>query len=131
MARSGGRWFVAALGVGLVVLAGYFLHRGVTASFQDELGGGRVGPFTRAQVIRLGQIGWCARAAIMSLMGFFLVRSAMQFSPDKAEGLDGALRRLAETTWGTIVVGIIGIGLLLYGLYCVVSAPLQRLKGAT
>ena len=67
---------------------------------------------------------------MMSLLGFFLIRAAVQFSPDEAEGLDGALRRLAETTWGTAAVVAMGIGLLIYGAFCVISAPIQRLRGA-
>ena len=131
MGRSGGRWLVALLGVAMIALAGYFLHRGVTASFQDELQGGRVSPIRRDQMVKLGQIGSCARAGIMGLVGFLLVRAAVKFSPDAAERLDGALRSLAETTMGTVIVAIMGIGLVVYGIYCVVSAPMQRLKGAT
>jgi hypothetical protein len=65
-----------------------------------------------------------------ALVGFFLIRAAVQFSPDEAEGLDGSLRRLADTGWGSVMVAVIGIGLLIYGAFCVISAPIQRLHGA-
>jgi hypothetical protein len=130
MENSGGRWLVGLIGAVLIGVAAYFLHKGVTASFRDDLRGGGVGPFTEQQIVRLGQVGWCARAGMMALIGFFLVRAAVKFSPDEAEGLDGSLRRVADSGWGTVMVAAIGLGLLIYGVFCVISAPNQRLHGA-
>jgi hypothetical protein len=85
---------------------------------------------SRHHLVRLGQIGWLGRAAMMALIGIFLVRAAVQFDPAEAEGLDGALHRVATSSWGPFAVAAVGIGLLLYGVYCALSAPVQRLKGA-
>jgi len=131
MEHSGGRWLVGLVGAILIGIGAYFAHKGITASFRKELQGGGVGPLTTDQIARAGQVGWCARAGMMGLLGFFLIRAAVQFSPDEAEGLDGALRRLAATTWGTAAVIAMGVGLLVYGTFCVVSAPIQRLRGAS
>ena len=131
MGHNGGRWLVGLVGAVLIAVGGFFAHKGITANFRKELREGGVGPISTKQVVRIGQIGWCARAAMMALVGFFLIRAAVQFSPDEAEGLDGALRRLADTSWGTLMVLSIGIGLLIYGFFCVISAPLQRLRGAS
>jgi hypothetical protein len=130
MERSGGRWLVALIGVALIAVGAYFAHKGATASFRDDLRGTGVGPFRTHHIVRLGQVGWLGRAAMMALVGFFLIRAAVQFTPDDAEGLDGALRRLAATSWGTVMVVIIGVGLLIYGAFCVISAPIQRLHSA-
>jgi hypothetical protein len=130
MEHSGGRLLVGALGVALIIVGAFFLHRGVTAGFRDDLRGGGVGPFSHQNIVRLGQIGWCARAGMMGLIGFFVLRAAVRFSPDEAEGLDGSLRRLADSGWGTVMVAAIGLGLLLYGAFCVISAPIERLHGA-
>ncbi|HUP71793.1 MAG TPA: DUF1206 domain-containing protein [Acidimicrobiales bacterium] len=130
MEHSGGRLLVGVVGAVMIAVGGYFAHKGVTAGFRKELRESGVGPFTTKQIVRIGQVGWCARAAMMALLGFFLIRAAVQFSPEEAEGLDGALRRLAETSWGTWMVVALGIGVLIYGFFCVVSAPIQRLRGA-
>jgi hypothetical protein len=130
MEANAGRWLVGFLGAALIAVGAYFAHKGATASFRDDLHGRGVGPITHRQIVRLGQVGWCARAAMTALVGFFLIRAAVQFSPDEAEGLDGSLRRLADTGWGSVMVAVIGVGLLIYGAFCVLSAPIQRLHGA-
>jgi hypothetical protein len=129
MDNTAGQWIIGGLGVLLVVIALAFLYRALTADFEDELAGG-VGPVERRHLVRLGQVGWVGRAAMMALIGAFLVRAAVKFDPAEAEGLDGALHRLAQTSWGPVTVAAVGIGLVLYGAYCVLSAPVQRLKSA-
>jgi hypothetical protein len=129
MDNSAGRWLVGLLGAAVVVIGIVFAYRAATADFEDELEGG-VGPVSRHHLVRLGQVGWLGRAAMMGLIGLFLVRAAVRFDPAEAEGLDGALHRLAQTSWGPFAVAAVGIGLLLYGLYCALSAPVQRLKSA-
>lgn len=129
MDSTTGRWLVGGIGLLLVGIALFFLYRAVTAEFEDELSGG-VGPISRRHLVRLGQVGWVGRAAMMGLIGAFLVRAAVEFDPAEAEGLDGALHRVADTSWGPFAVGLVGVGLILYGAYCVLSAPVQRLKSA-
>jgi hypothetical protein len=130
MERTAGRWMVGLLGVILVGIGLAFAYRAVTADFESELAGG-VGPIERRHLVRLGQVGWLGRAAMMGLIGAFLIRAAVLFDPAEAEGLDGALRRVVDESWGPFAVGCVGVGLVLYGLYCVLSAPVQRLKSAS
>lgn len=54
----------------------------------------------------------------------------MSFSPEEAQGLDGALRDATSSTVGSVLVAIVAVGLVLYGAYCIISAPRTRLHGA-
>ena len=67
---------------------------------------------------------------MMLLIGFFLLRAAWESDASEATGLDGALRRSVETPFGTGIVAAVGIGLIVYGAYCVISAPRRRLAPA-
>ncbi len=59
-----------------------------------------------------------------------MIRAAVHFRPDEAKGIDGALREVTGSTLGSILVGFAAIALVLYGVFCIVSAPRQRLKSA-
>jgi hypothetical protein len=130
MARSFGREAVAAIGVILIVIAAVFVWKAVSASFTKQLLPGDVGPFSHRMIVTLGRIGWVGRAGMMALIGFFLARAALRFDPEDAQGLDGSLRQAIASTVGTILVIAVGVGLLVYGVFCVVSAPKARLIGA-
>jgi hypothetical protein len=66
----------------------------------------------------------------MGLVGWLLVRAAVRFRPDEAKGFDGALREVTDSGLGVALVWFAALALVLYGLFCVISAPRQRLKGA-
>ncbi len=130
MEWTGGRWLVGLVGIGILVIGGFFIHRGVTAGFRDELEGGGVGPIGHETLVRLGQAGWIGRGVMMLLVGWFVTRAAIAFEPDEATGIDGALREATANTLGAMLALVAAIGLVLYGAFCVVSAPRARLKGA-
>lgn len=130
MTNDAGRVLIFCIGVVLFVIAGAFLWKAISGSFESQLLPGSVGPVSHQTLVVLGRIGWAGRAAMMALIGFFLARAAIRFDPDDAQGLDGSLRKAASSTLGTWLVVAVGVGLLLYGVYCMLSAPKRRLVGA-
>ena len=72
----------------------------------------------------IGEIG---RGVAMGLIGFFLARAAVRYDASDATGLDGALRRLADSSWGPFVVALVGIGFVAYALYCLATFTRRRL----
>jgi hypothetical protein len=130
MDMSFGRWLVGAVGVGLVGVGIYFVIKGLLAKFRDELEPEGVGPVSHEAIVTLGRIGWVGRGIVMALIGWFLTSAAVQFKPSEAKGFDGSLREVTDSTVGPFVVLFAAVALVLYGLFCVISAPRQRLTGA-
>ena len=111
----GGRAIVIVAALLIIGVGAYNAYRGITRSFMDELSvSGRV----RRLVERLGIVGHVARGAVFALVGVFLMKAAIEFDPNEAEGLDGALARLAEQPYGQVLLGITAAGLLAYAAYC-------------
>lgn len=126
-----GRVLVFAVGAVLVGIGVYFLvAKAIGASFRSQLAGGGVGPLSHSALIALGRVGWVGRSVMMGLIGFFLCRAAVRFDPDEAQGLDGALQRVAGSTAGTALVVAVAVGLVVYGAFCVISAPRRLLVAA-
>ena len=40
----------------------------------------------------------------------------------KSNGLDGALRKLANAPYGTVLLSIVAAGLFAYGVFCLIQA---------
>jgi hypothetical protein len=130
LGNGAGRVAVFVLGAVLVCTGAYFLYKGAAATFESDLAPGGVGPVSHDTLVTLGRVGWVGRALMMGLIGFFLARAAVRFDPAEAEGLDGALRRVSGSSLGTVLVLVVAVGLVVYGAFCVISAPRQRLTGA-
>ncbi|MEZ5229797.1 MAG: DUF1206 domain-containing protein [Acidimicrobiales bacterium] len=124
---TGGRFLIFAIGLGVVGLGGYYLYKAWNATFESDLAPGSVGPLSHHALVNMGRVGWLGRGLMVALIGSFLTRAAMQFDPDDAVGLDGALRRVAGSPLGTALVAVVALGLIAYGVFCIVSAPRRRL----
>ena len=74
---------------------------------------------------RAGLVGHCARFVVFALIGVFLVRAAIQYDPHEAVGIDGALQKLAQASYGPWLLGVTAAGLIAYAVYCLVDARLR------
>jgi hypothetical protein len=63
-----------------------------------------------------------ARGAVFSTVGLFLVVAAIQAKPGKAKGIDAALVALAKTPLGPWLLGLVAVGLVLFGAYSLCEA---------
>jgi hypothetical protein len=93
---------VVAAGIGMVVT-------GVRRKFLRQLRLARMSSRTRKIVETLGTVGNTARGIVAGVVGVLLVVAAAAFDPKKAQGLDGALRRIARTPLGSwLLVAVAG-----------------------
>ena len=122
-----GQWIVA--GVGAVVIAGaiYIGYRGLSQKFDERLDTSEMGPVTGATVDVLGTVGMVARSVVFALAGYLFIRAAIDYDPDKASGLDGTLKTMAQATYGQVILALTAFGLLCYGLYSFAEARYRQL----
>ncbi|GAB3046258.1 DUF1206 domain-containing protein [Parafrigoribacterium mesophilum] len=125
MAKPGGDFIVIiiggiafAIGVGLIV-------RGVTRRFLERIDLPR-GPLGRT-VAALGVIGYTLEGVALCVVGVLFWIASATVDPDKAGGLDGALKALVALPFGAVTVVIIGVGFIAFGLYNAFRARFARL----
>jgi hypothetical protein len=120
-----GRWIVLGVGIGIGAYAVFQGFRAFSESFMDDMRGG-LGRGERQALRVLGIVGLFARAVVFGLVAWFLVKAAVEFDPDEAVGLDGALRKLADAPYGPLLLAVTAAGLVAYGLFCVAQARYRR-----
>lgn len=121
----GGRFLVGAAGVVVIGVGLWNLYRGLSRKFEDKWRVGRLTPTVRTWGGRAGVLGHVARCVVFALIGIFLLKAAIEYNPDDAIGLDGALQKLAQATYGPWLLGLTAAGLVAYGIYCLVDARLR------
>jgi len=108
-----GRVLVILVGVAIIVLGVRLIRRGIKKKFTDDLAGG-VGQ----EVIRLGQAGYIVKGIAYVVVGGLFGWAAITYDPDKAGGLDDALRTVHEAPFGSILLTLMALGLICFGVYC-------------
>ena len=122
----GGRWLVGAVGVGFLVAAGFNAYRAVTQKFEEKWYVDDLGERTKSVVSGMSSTGLLARFVVFGLIGLFVVKSAYEYDPREAIGLDGALRKLADGPYGEALLAVVAVGLLCYAVFCFVEARYRR-----
>jgi hypothetical protein len=122
----GGTWLVAIAGV---IIVGVGLEQGYKAvkkKFLEESKTEQMSPRVRQAFTALGVAGYLARMVVFALIGYFLVKAALDYDPDKAIALDGALAHLGQASYGALLLGIVAAGLICFGAYSFADARFRK-----
>ena len=125
----GGTWLVQAVGLGALGAGLYIGWRGVSGKFRKRLKALEMGSAVRVWVRAVGTVGMVARMLVTIMIGVFLIAAARQHDPNQAVGIDGALKRLADRSYGPTLLVVVAIGLGAYGLYSFAEARYRRVGG--
>jgi hypothetical protein len=116
LAWPGGTWIVGIAGAAILGVAFWNLYRGVSRNFEKKWRGySKWGS-------RAGVVGHVARFVVFGLIGWFVIKAAVDYNPKDAIGLDGALQKLAHASYGSFLLGVTAAGLVAYAVYCLVDA---------
>ena len=127
MRHTGGRVAVALVGAAVAVVGVTLVHEGATLKFVKYLDLSGAPEMTRRAVKVIGVMGTVARGAVFTLAGIFVIQAAWDYEPKKAAGLDLALRSLRDTPAGPWLLGVVALGLVLFGLYGLAEARWRRI----
>lgn len=103
--------FVTAI-IGII-----FLYRGISKKFLVSV----KLPFTTTGTIirNLGIAGYMSKGLILLLVAYIFFAAGATRNPDRASGLDGAIRVILTVPMGRIMVILLGTGLVAYAFYSV------------
>ena len=116
-----GKWIVLAAALAVLAAAGWNVYRGLSRKFEDQL---RRCPDWLTPV---AVFGLCARGVVFAVIGWFLAKAALEYDPQKAIGLGGALAKLAQAPYGDFVLGITAAGLIAFAAFCVAQARYRKI----
>ena len=122
-----GTWIVGIAGAVFVGVALYQGYRGISRDFLDDSKTEEMSASTRRWIEWIGTFGHLARMVVFGLVGIFLIKAAIDFNPNKAVGLDGALAKLAHHSYGPALLGIVATGLLAFAVYSLSDARYRRI----
>ena len=122
----GGPEIVAVAGLVIIGIGVYQGYKGIARKFLEDSRTERMGQGTEAAFTTLGIVGHVARAVTFMLIGYGLIKAALDYSAKSAVGLDGALQKLAHASAGPLLLGIVALGFIAFALYSFADARYHR-----
>jgi Domain of Unknown Function (DUF1206) len=114
------------IGAAGLVLIGYALHQlysAVVGKLAEELD---APPHQRRWIYRAGRFGVAARGVVFAVIGYRLVKAALDERSHHVREFGSALRELASQPGGPIWLGGVALGLAAYGVYQLLVARYGR-----
>lgn len=122
MSWPGGQLLVGAVGLAIIAVGIYLIHRGWSESFRKNLDAeGKSGTSGKAYVA-FGKAGYTAKGVALGIVGVLFAYAAVTHDPEKSGGLDQALYELLDKPFGPVLLGVVAIGIGCYGLFCFARA---------
>jgi hypothetical protein len=117
-----GRWIVFGIAAGIACAALWNLYRAVSGQYKEKLKTIQMSSTELRWTTRIAFVGLMARAVVFGVISWFFFKAAADYEPNKADGLDGALRKIAAQPYGTVLLAIVAGGLFAYGVFCLIQA---------
>jgi hypothetical protein len=124
--RRGGPAIVALAGLVLIGVAVYQGYKGASRKFLQDSRTEAMSSAVKRGFSALGVFGHLARAVVFALIGYGLIKAAVDYSPHSAVGLDGALAKLAHSSYGPLLLGVVAAGLVGFAMYSIADARYRR-----
>jgi hypothetical protein len=127
LAWPGGRLLVGAVGVALIAISLFQIWEALCDQFTDDNKLVEMGRAKARAFVIIGRTGLCARAGVFVLIGYFFLRTAVDYHPSSGIGLDGALAAVHHEPFGAVLLGLVAVGLLIFAVFSLFEARYRRL----
>jgi hypothetical protein len=122
-----GVWLV---GLGGAIIAIYGIAQIVASAkgYEKSVDVSAIPSQYRTLLTRVARFGIAARGAILTVLGFFLLRAAISRDPSEAHGVRESTLELAIVVEGRWMLGIVAAGLLAYAVDQALHARYRRIR---
>ena len=100
----------------------YGIIKGSTRKFVEDLESGAEKGKVGSGIILAGIIGYVARGVAFLVLGGLVGWAAVSSDPEKASGMDAALRTIGQQPFGAVLLSLVALGFMLYGIYSIARA---------
>src|ERR1019366_1110015 len=124
---TGGELIVGVVGAILIGVALGQGYKGVSKRFLDSSKTAEMSLEVKRGFTAIGVFGHLARMVVFGLIGYGLLRAAIDYNPHQAIGLDGALNKLSHNSYGPFLLGVVAAGLIGFALYSIADARYRKI----
>lgn len=125
-----GQWLVGLVAVGTMLMGLYQIYRALSGKYRRKIQESKLRPEYKTMLVRAGMVGYIARGVVWLLIGYLFLRAALSANAGEAGGTDKAFHLVESTTYGSLILGLIALGLICYGVFMFVRAKTEVVKGA-
>ncbi|AWB94245.1 DUF1206 domain-containing protein [Aeromicrobium chenweiae] len=118
LSAPAGRVLVVVVSLAILAVAVSQVRRGLAEKFTHDLEPAATTGDSGRTVLALGKVGYVAKGVAIGVVGILFGWAALAYDPEKAGGLDDALKTVRDQPFGPYLLSAVALGLAAFGLYC-------------
>jgi hypothetical protein len=123
-----GHWAIVIIGLAVIATGLYQVYTGFKSSFDKQFSTYAMTAKEVKWATQLGRLGTATRGFVFALVGLLLCQAGFQSNSSQGIGIDSALTALLHQPYGIWLLGIVGVGLMAFGVFSMLSAVWFRMK---
>jgi hypothetical protein len=126
--HSFGQWLVA---LGALALAGvgiYQVYYGLSEKYRKHVQGLNLHSNGSSLLLRSGKIGYISRGIVWLIVAYLFLRAALHNNSSEAGDTGKAFNFIESSTFGSYMLGALGIGLIAYGVFNFIRARYETFE---
>jgi hypothetical protein len=120
-----GQWIVGAVAVGLFITGVYQLGRAFSGKYKKYVRSALHNDAAQ-WISTVGVAGYSARGIVWLILGWLFLKSAFNANAGYVGGTDKAFAWLQNGWYGSLLLGIVALGLICYGIFMLLRARYQH-----
>lgn len=120
MSGSNGDTIAIIIGIGMAIKAIYDLYRAYSGKFKEEVEEVGMDEKEQTVLVNAGKFGHTSRGLVFGLMAYLTLKSGLSSGSNVQTQTDAF--GYIEQEFGSVVLGIVALGLLGYGVYMLIKA---------
>ncbi|MDT0642677.1 DUF1206 domain-containing protein [Zunongwangia sp. F363] len=120
MSGSNGDTIAIIIGIGMAIKAIYDIYRAYSGKFREEVEEAGMDEKEQKLLVNAGKFGHTARGLVFGLMAYLTLKSGLSSGSNVQTQTDAF--SYIQQEFGSIVLGIVAIGLAGYGVYMLIKA---------
>lgn len=127
MQQPFGVWAVGVLALVMLGTGVYQAYYGLSEKYKKHVEGMNLHSAASKTLLLAGKIGYVARGIVWLIVAWLLMKAAMHANSNEAGDTSKAFEFLEKASYGSYLLGALGIGVICYGFFNFVRARYEQL----
>ncbi|MCW3114619.1 MAG: hypothetical protein JWR18_3015 [Segetibacter sp.] len=120
-------------GTAAAIIAGVGIYQiiyGISGKYKKHVTGLHLHTNASAYLLKAGTIGYIARGIVWLIISWLMFKAAIHASAKDAGDTNQAFQFIEDSSYGPVLAGLLGLGLVLYGVFNFIRARFEHFKTA-
>lgn len=123
-----GKILVGAIALAMAGIGIYQIYYGFSEKYRKKFSGSGIPSSNASILLRSGKIGYAARGVVWLIISYLLIRALLNARASEAGDTAKAFGFIESSSYGSYLLGTLGLGLLAFGFYNFLRAAYEEFK---